>query len=138
MKNVNLYEKTGFKNRLKDVFILSVIFITSFIISLIMMDIIILPIAFFAIKDGKLFTLIFKYLFWILIFAIFLFSIFRMIFQLKKDGFPVMHIFKSIIFKPLLSFCFITAVLLVSIILILFLNVLYQNNYHLLYKLINI
>ena len=133
-----MYEKSGLKSRLKDTLILSSIFIISFIISMIMMDIIIFPIALFAINDGKVFTVIFKYSFWLLIILVLLYMILRMIFQLKKDGFPARYIFKSIIFKPLLSFFFIIAVLLVCMILILFINILYQSNYHLIYKLLSI
>ena len=133
-----MYEKIGFKNRLKDALILSAIFIISFIISMIMMDVIIFPIALLAVNDGKVFTVIFKYSFWILIITVFLVTISRMIFQLKKDGFPAIHILKNIILKPFLSFFFIIAVLLISIILILFFNLIYQYNNHLLYKLLSI
>ncbi|MCU0821768.1 MAG: hypothetical protein MUC95_04750 [Spirochaetes bacterium] len=138
MNNIRMYEKSGFKSRMKDALLLSAIFITSFIISMITMDILVFPVALLAVNDGKAFTVIFKYTFRIFISAVFVYIISRMIYQLKKDGFPAGYIIKSIIVKPLLSLFFIIAVSLLCIILILFFNILYQNNYHLLYKLLNI
>lgn len=138
MKSMDAYEKSGFRSRLRETGMLSLIIIISFLISLIVMDIIIFPIAFLAVKNSLVFTYLFKCAFWVLISAVISYIIIKMIYQMRKDGFPASYIFKNIILKPLQSLVFILAVFLAGLMLILFLHLIYQNNYRLLNKLLNV
>lgn len=138
MKNLSVYEKTGIRNRLREIFTLSVIFIISFIISLVAMDIIIFPVAFFAVNNKEAFTFVFKYAFWIIILIAILYSILRRIFSLRKDGFPVSQILKSVFLRPFSLLFFFIVILLIGFALVIVINFLFQNNNYFLYKIINV
>ncbi len=135
---INTYEKKGFKNRLKETLMLSFIVIITFIASLVTMDILVLPIAALAVGNKALFTLYFQYAFWILISLSLFFLLIKRIQILKKDGYPASYIVKNILYRPFsLLFTFIF-ILLITLFIIIIINFLYQNNYYLIYKLINL
>ena len=137
MNRNNPYEKSGLKNRLSESATLFVFIIISLLVSLIVMDVIIFPIAIFSIQNETLFTSVVKYLFWIIITVSLLYLVIKKIYSLKKDELPTRQIIRTIISKPLSSFLLALIIIIVSLILILLINFLLQKNFYLLYKLIN-
>ncbi len=134
----NSYEKAGVKNRLKEAVTLSVIVIIAFIISLLAMDILVLPVAFIAVKDKVLFTHIVKYLFLVIILIALFYLLVKKIYTLRKMGLPAPQIMRNILLKPFTFLITVLVGLFIGFILIMIVNFLHQQNYYLLYKIINI
>ena len=92
MHEKNSYEKTGLKNRLKELSILSVFIIFSAVISILIMDLTVFPIALFAIKKKVIYTHVINNLLWITILTSLIFTLIKKIYFLKKSGFKLYQI----------------------------------------------
>jgi len=133
----NVYEKAGLLYRLKESGNLFIYMIASFLVSLIVMNILIFPIAIFAVEDQTAFTLIVKNLFWILFFCALGYLLVKKIIYYRKNEFPLSRITRNIILKPLSFIFFIILILIIIFSLIALINFILQKNYYLIYKIIN-
>lgn len=133
----NLYERTGLFSRLKESVRLVLFIFIALILSIIVMNLLVLPIALFSVNNKPVFTEIFKILFLLFILLSIFYLTVKRIILYKKNDVENLKIIKYIFLRPLSSILFIFIVLLIITILIAAIYYILQNNYYLLYKLIN-
>ncbi len=134
----NIYEKTGLLSRIKESFTLIIFIVFSLLISLLVMNLLIFPVAVFSINNKLIFSEIVKYLFFIILTVSIVFAFVRRIAFYKKSEMPNLQIVKLIILKPVSFLLFILIILFILFLLIVIINFVLQNNYYLLYKIINL
>lgn len=134
----NLYERTGLLSRVKESARLVLFIFLALILSIIVMNLLIFPIALFSVNNKAAFTEIFKILFLCFILLSLIYITVKRIIFYKKNDFENQKIIKNIFLRPLSSIIFIFIVLLIIAVLIAAIYYILQNNYYLLYKIINL
>ena len=137
MANGNTYEKTNYRERIKDILILFSFILASLFASLIVMDLIIFPLCLFAINGKEIFNFIFVNSFWALLAGIVFYLVGRKIYILRKDEVPNRQIIMSLLSKPLIGFLLFLATLLVIFILIYVIYYIMEKNQYIIYKIIS-
>lgn len=132
------FEKTGIKTRLSETSALFIFILIALIISLLVMNLLIFPIALFSVNNKETFTFIFNHLLRITIIGFLLYLLIKQIIFLKNEGFTGLQITKSVIKKPLSLLMTFLIVFVTCLILIVIIYIILKYNYYLLYKLINI
>ncbi len=125
------------KDRLREGYVLFLFIFLSAIASIIVMDILILPIAIFAIAKKETFLLLFGDLFWMIIAAFLLFLLIRRIIALVRDGIPAKRIIVHIATRPLKALAAALIILVCTAGLIGILYVCMSYNSYFIYKLVN-
>lgn len=129
------------KKKLTDIFkegyVLFLFIFLSAIASIIVMDILILPIAIFAVSKKETFLLLFGDFFWIVIAGFLVFLLIRRIIALSKDGIPARSIIAHIATRPVKALVAALIVLISGAGLIGILYVCMSYNSYFIYKLIN-
>jgi hypothetical protein len=134
----NIYEKSGLSNRIKESGSILLFIFIALIASLIVMNILILPIALFSINHKAIFTTIVKGLLAIIVIASIGWVLVKKIIFYRKNELPNYQIIKNIILRPLSFLLFLFLLLVIILILVILINFLLQKNYYLLYSIINL
>jgi hypothetical protein len=134
----NLYEKTGLLSRIRESGTLIIFIIFSLLISLLVMNLLIFPVAVFSINNKAIFTQIVKYLLLVILSVSIIFALIKKILFYKKSGMTYLRIAKLVFLRPFSFLLFIIIVLLILFLLILLVNFVLNNNYYFLYKIINL
>lgn len=142
MKESPSFQKAGndakkLKDRFREGYVLFLFIFLSAIASIIVMDILILPIAVFAVAKKETFLLLFGDFFWIVIAAFLLFLLIRRIIALSKDGIPARSIIAHIATRPLKALAAALLILISGAGLIGILYLCMSYNSYFIYKLIN-
>lgn len=130
-------ETIKLKDRFKEGYFLFLFIFLSAIASIIVMDILILPIAIFAVAKKETFLLLFGDFFWVVIAAFVLFLLIRRIISLSKDGVPARSIIAHIATRPLKALVAALIILVSGASLIGILYLCLSYNSYFIYKLIN-
>ncbi len=133
----NSMEKTRIRDRMREIFTLFAFVVLSALVSLIVMDILVLPITLFAVAKKDLFNFIVRDLFRAFIIAILLLLIVRRIFTLQKDGLTRREIIRHILYRPVSALATAFMALLAGAVLIGIIHLLFSYNNYFIYKLIN-
>jgi hypothetical protein len=128
-------ESKKLKDRLHEGYVLFLFIFLSAIASIIVMDILVLPIAIFAVTKKEAFLLLFGDFFWMFIGTLFVFLLIRRIIALKKDGIPAKNIMLHIITKPFRAIALLLVIIASGIGLIGILYLLMSYNSYFIYKL---
>ena len=134
----NLYEKAGLFNRLRESARLVLFIFLALILSIIVMNLLILPIALFSVNNKTIFTDIVKILFLVLVLISLIYLSVKKIIFYKKNDIENLKIIKYLFLRPLSSIIFVFIVLFIILILIAAIYYILQNNYYFLYKIINL
>lgn len=138
MNKNNSYEKIGIKNRLHEIANLFSAIFLSLIVALLVMNVLIFPIAFVAVKKDVLFNLLFKYTFISVSVAVIIYIVTKQVKTLKAQGIAAKDIVKYIAFKPLSVVFILILILALFVLLIYLINVILGSNFYLLYKILNL
>lgn len=130
-------ERKKFKERMREGYVLFLFIFLSAIASIIVMDIIVLPITIFAVTKKETFLMIFGDFFWIVIAAFLIFLLIRRVIHLKKDGIPVKSIIAHITTRPLKVIAGLLIIIASGAGLIGILYLCMSYNSYFIYKLIN-
>ncbi|HEY1405665.1 MAG TPA: hypothetical protein VF857_03560 [Spirochaetota bacterium] len=129
------YESTGFKERMKEFRTLFVFILLSAIISLVVMNILVFPLALFAVKGSSAFSLVVKIFILVVVITYSGFRIFQRVRQSREDGIPVGRAFALSFSRKGKSISSIFLVVLLSVLLIGILFFMMKYNYIILYEL---
>ncbi len=127
------FEQTNAIQKIKEISGLVLFIIASLLISIIMMNFLVMPIAQLSVKNPKIFTIITKYIILISILLLCIYFIVKKIIAFHKHDISAAYIIESILkfIVTLVFFIIITTLLLILIYWLL------QQNYYLLYKIVN-
>jgi len=123
-----VYERGGLSNRVKDIFIFAVFTLILAVVSTLTVDILIYPIAAFALSQTKLFSLIVKYGFLFFITAFFLSIIIKRVRAHLKNGLTFREAAIDLIKAPasaavmILFVIFLSAVIIGAVYILLYTN----------------
>ena len=137
MKRNLFYEKRKYKDRVKEIFTLFLFTIVIAVISLVAMDILILPISIFAINQKSVFNYIIKDVLIAAVFTIIVILFLRKIYRLYKDGNSLKDIFKYLLLKPLSLFGSFLIIMLLTFIIIFLLYIILNFNNDQIYQFTN-
>ncbi len=137
MYNDNILGKNRLKERIKEISILALFTIATAVISLILMDIIILPLTIFAISNVSLYTTLFKIVALFCIFFIPLYMIYIRVRELKKNGIKNKEVFKILLIKPVRFLAIFFFILFCTAVIVILLYILFDNNNYLMYRINN-
>ena len=130
MQNKINYEKKRYRDKLREIMTLFFFTIGACIISLIVMDILILPVALFAINKKNLFNYLMKDLLVIVIIILAVLFLARKIYGYMKDGLSMKEVAKYLLYRPVhLLGSFFLIVLLTSMVIMILYLILNFNNY---------
>lgn len=138
MSKNNSFENTGLLNRIKESSIFFIFIIISAVISLIIIDLIVFPIALFAIKNKELYTRIIIHLLWLSSSLFFILLLIKKLRFLKKIELTNYQIIKYILIKPFLIFTTTLIIIILILVLVAILYIILQNNYYILYSITNL
>lgn len=131
------YEKTRFKDRVRELITLVLFITASLIASVILMDILIFPLALFSINNKGMFNYFIKHATWISLLLIMIYLIVRKAYELKKGGMHTTAIIKHMALRPFKALSVIGVFLMIIFLLVYIVYFLMSSNYYLLYKIIN-
>jgi len=129
-----LYEKNNTVNKIKELFILAMFTIVIAVISLVVMDILILPLSTFAINNKEIYNFIIKDVSVFLIIFLLFFLLLRKILGLHRDGLTKKEIAKYLFRRPFYYFSIFLFLLFSSAVIIFILYILLSFNNNLLHK----
>ncbi len=135
--NGNSYEKTRFKDRVRELFTLVLFITASLIASVILMDILIFPLTLFAVDNKGMFNYFIKHAIWISLLLIMIYLIVRKIYELRKGGMHTAAIIRRMALRPFKALSVIGVFLIIVSLLVYIVYFLMSSNYYLLYKIIN-
>ncbi len=128
MSTPNLYEKSSLKERFRELAVLALFTAAIAGLCLIVMDIIILPLSIFAIKNSDTFTYIIQKATLLTIILTLLFFLIRRVIQLKKDGLSTGATIKYLLKRPFHYLGLFLIFIIISAIIILLLYMLLSYN----------
>lgn len=141
MLNSNTYEKAKFKDRSKELLILCAFIIGSLVLSIVSIDLLVLPLSYYAINNIEVSTYIFSNLMWIIPCCFLFYYLYMMVIAYKREEIANSEIIKHItidilrnIAKGILSlliFLFFTSIIIFII------YILMNKNNYMIYKFIN-
>jgi hypothetical protein len=134
MNHNSPFEKSRWKDRIKEISTLAAFTIAIGAVSIVVMNLIAYPVAVFAVKQKNAFNLIFKYLFAIGIIVLLAYLITATVYRLKKGGLSGKEITLYITRKYIYSISMFFLIIAASAAVIALLYILFSNNYYLLYK----
>ncbi len=142
MKESLSFHQTGndtkkLKERFREGYVLFIFIFLSAIASIIVMDILILPMVLFAVAKKETFILLFGDFFWIVIAGFLVFLLIRRIIALSKDGVPARSIITHIVTRPFKALAAALVILASGAVLIGILYLCMSYNSYFIYKLIN-
>ncbi len=134
MNHASPFEKSSFKERIKEISTLAAFTIAIAVISIVIMNLLAYPVAAFAVKQKAAFNFIFKYFVTIGIVALFAGLISITVLRLKKGGLASKDIVRYIVRRCFYSISMFFIVIAASAGVIILLYYLFSNDYYLLYK----
>lgn len=141
MVNNNTYEKTRIKDLSKELLILCAFIIGSLILSILTMDILVLPLSYYAINNIEISTYIFSNLMWLIPFCFLFYFLFMMVSAYKREKIGNGEIARLIsiyilrtLAKGLLS---LLVFLFIASIIIFLIYILMSKNNYMIYKFMN-
>jgi len=137
MQKESQYERTGSRERMKELLPLAGFTVLAAVVATVVMDIIIYPVAAFAINFKNAFNLFIKYTTWIVIVIFIVYIVSRRAYRLKKDGFSAGNIVRYLLKRPLYYLAIFLFLVAASAVIISLIYVILGNNYYLLYKISN-
>lgn len=137
MNNSVNYEKRRYRDKTREILTLFIFTIGAGITSLVVMDLIILPLALFAIHKKEMFNYFIKDLMvvFIIIGALLLFA--RKIYGLVRDGYSIRETAKYLLSRPLGFLGSFLVIILLTALMILFLYLLLSFNNYQIYRFTN-
>ncbi len=131
MENKVRFEKKRYRDRMKEFMTLFVFTVGAAILSLVVMDLIILPLTIFAVSKKEVFNYIIKDLLINIIIISFVIIIIKKIYNYKNEGFPAIEVIKHFLLKPVnMLGTFVVIFLLTSAIILILYLILNINNYY--------
>lgn len=137
MNHGNTMEKARVKDRMRDIFTLFAFVVMSALASLVVMDILVLPVALFAVAKKSAFNFILGDLVWLFLIALLAFLLVRRIIALRKDGLSPGEIARHIVYRPFSALAIALMVIVATAVLIGVIYMLLNYNNYFIYKLIN-
>jgi len=134
---MNSMEKTRIRDRMREIFTLFAFVVLSALASLVVMDILVLPVTLFAVAKKNVFNFIIGDLFWLFLIIIFALLLARRIVTLRKNGLSPREIIGHILYRPVSALATSLMVLLAGAVLIGVIHLLLSYNNYFIYKLIN-
>jgi len=129
--------KIGKRNRYNNFIMLFIFTIGLTLLSIVVNDLIIYPVAKFAIENSAIYTKIFINFLWITLVIILLFKLIQRVYKLKKGGMSFSHIIVNLISKQVLILPTFFLVIFMSIILLFLIYTLQLYNYYFLHRISN-
>jgi hypothetical protein len=137
MSQGNSMEKTRLRDRMRDISTLFVFVVLSALASLIVMDILVLPVALFAVAKKNTFNFILGDLAGLFVIALLAFLLVRRVLALRKEGLSPREILNHIVNRPFSAFATALMVIIAASVLIGVIYLLLSYNNYFIYKLIN-
>lgn len=135
MNGNEIFEKPRIKNRLKEITTLALFTIAVAILSVVVMDVLVYPIAYLSIRKPRVFTFLMNYTILFLVLFSIVFIIWRRYRLLRKEGLPRKKIVSFLMYKPVYYSAVTLFVLALTTLIVGFLYFLLHYNYYLLYRL---
>jgi len=137
MNRSDLYERSRTGDRIRDLATLAIFTILAAVVSLVIMDVVIYPLTLFAVKNTEAYTFIFTDILIFVVLAVLLLLMIRKIRILKREGRSAGEIAAYLCVHPLQNVLVALFLIAVSVIIILFLYIILNQNNYMLYKLAN-
>ncbi len=127
------YEQKSNLGRLKELFTLSAFILIAALISIVIMDLLVLPISLFAINRKSAFNFIVRDVsIFVVLFIIILMLVLKII-RMHRDGFTTSQIIKYLLMRPLRAILTFFLILITSGIVITLLSLILNFNYYRIY-----
>ena len=133
----NTVETHRIKDRLRDIFILFSFVVMAAVASVIVMDILVLPITLFAVNFKSAFNFVLRDLLWLFAVLLFITLLVIRIIVLRKNGLNFREILNHIAFRPFSALATVLMILGASAVLIMIIYLLLSYNNYFIYKIIN-
>jgi len=130
-------EQTSIKNRMRDILTLFAFVVMAAVAALVVMDILVLPVALFAVAKKTTFNFILGDLTWLFLIAVLGFLLVRLVLALRKDGLSPREIIGHILYRPFSALAVALMVMVSSAVLIGVIYLIFSYNNYFIYKLIN-
>jgi hypothetical protein len=127
------YEQKSNLGKIKELFTLSAFILISALISMVIMDLLVLPISLFAINRKSAFNFIIRDVSVFVILFILILMLILKIIRMHRDGFTTSQIIKYLLMRPLRAMLTFLLVLVTSGIIIYLLTLLLNFNYYRIY-----
>jgi hypothetical protein len=127
------YEQKSNLGKIKELFTLSAFILISALISMVIMDLLVLPISLFAINRKSAFNFIIRDVSVFVILFILILMLIVKIIRMHRDGFTTSQIIKYLLMRPLRAMLTFLLVLVTSGIIIYLLTLLLNFNYYRIY-----
>ncbi len=133
MKQNSHYERKSRLGRIKDIFTLSLFILVSAVISIVVMDLLVLPISLFAINRKTSFNYVIRDVSLFVILFIIILLLIRRVIRMHRDGFNISRIAKYLLIRPLRGIATFFLILITSGIIIYLITLLLNFNYYRIY-----
>lgn len=137
MSQGNSMEKTRLRDRMRDIFTLFAFVVLSALASLVVMDILVLPVALFAVAKKSAFNFILGDLAGLFVIALLAFLLVRRVLALRKEGLTPREIVNHIVYRPFSALATALMIIFAASVLIGVIYLLLSYNNYFIYKLIN-
>lgn len=137
MSQGNSMEKTRLRDRMRDIFTLFAFVVLSALASLVVMDILVLPVALFAVAKKSTFNFILGDLAGLFVIVLLAFLLVRRVLALRKEGLTPREILNHIVYRPFSALATALMIIFAASVLIGVIYLLLSYNNYFIYKLIN-
>ena len=133
----NTVETHRIKDRMRDIFILFTFVILAAVASVIVMDILVLPITIFAVNFKSAFNFILSDLLWLVVVILLIGLLAVRVLVLRKNGLSFREILNHVAYRPFSALATFLMIMGASAVLIMIIYLLLSYNNYFIYKLIN-
>ncbi len=133
MKQNSHFERKNRLGRIKELLTLSLFILVSAVISIVVMDILVLPLSLFAINRKTAFNYIIRDVSLFIILFIVILLLIRKVIRLYRDGFKIPRIARYLLVRPLRGIVTFFLILVASGIIIYLITLLLNFNYYRIY-----
>lgn len=130
----NTLESRSVRSKVREISAISLFTIAAAVASIALADIIVFPLAHFAVKNVDIFNLLFKNLLLLIVFAVLCYSLVRRYRKLADEGLTVKDILLYFLKRPFHYGGLVLSFIMISLLMVSVLYILFNLNYYYLYK----